>query len=460
MTALVAMSLLGVLAMVAELLRLRKIIGFCVGLGLAVVVVLAIGDLGSSWIPAIMKDALVFDNAVDIASALLAGIALFWFLLAGNAYVRSNPSDLAALVCFSLSGAITMVAANSLVMLFLGIEMLSIPLYVLAGSERHRFSSNEAALKYFLMGAFASAFLLFGIALVYGAAGAFGYPDIAAYVESAKPASPMFVAGIVLIFTGLAFKASLVPFHFWAPDVYEGAPTPVTAFMATVVKIAAFVTLYRFFDLCRISETGNVWPGFVSSVALLSLIVGNVLAFAQTNVKRMLAYSSISHAGFLAMSLLAVGSGTGQRALLFYAAVYAVATLTALYIVHRVGIGRGSESIDAFDGLARQDSAAGFALTTALFSLAGIPPLAGFFAKYMMFSIAIERGAWGLAIAAVLASLLGVGYYFKIVIAMYGRSSEHTAIPVLFGLTRSVVLLLSVLLIVLGFFPDLFAALA
>jgi NADH-quinone oxidoreductase subunit N len=351
-----------------------------------------------------------------------------------------------------------MVSYTNLAMLFLGIEILSISLYILAGSKMKELTSNEASLKYFLMGSFATGFLLFGIALIYGVTGSFDLPTIANAVKSTTgPFTTLLYSGILLMMVGLAFKISAVPFHFWAPDVYEGSPTVVTAFMSTIVKIAAFAGFYRLFSMCFASVSSQ-WGNVVEVITVLTLVVANVTAVYQNSVKRMLAFSSVAHAGYLLITLVSLNE-ISDNAILFYVISYASASIAAFAVLHNVAFESENASVEAFNGLVKKDPFIAIAMTIALLSLAGIPPLAGFFAKYYIFTVAIESGYFGLVLLAVVTSLIGIYYYFRIIIAMYLKASD-TSRPVQLTLMHQIVIIICVIMIVLlGVAPDMIISL-
>jgi NADH-quinone oxidoreductase subunit N len=346
-----------------------------------------------------------------------------------------------------------MTSFGNLVILFLGLETLSIALYVLAGSHREAITSNEATLKYFLLGSFLSGFLLFGIALVYGASGTFDLHAIAAFcLKSGGAISPMFKTGLFLIIIGLAFKIAIVPFHFWAPDVYEGTPTLLTAFMATVVKTASIVALYRLFSMAFPSLHG-IWETTLWVLAALTILLGNLTGLYQPNLKRMLAYSSISHSGYMIMAVLAFSPMTSS-ALLLYAASYSVATVTAFGILVLIRGAKGNDLFTSFEGMAKKNPLEALCLTISLLSLTGIPPLAGFMAKYYLFSAAIEKGFLWLVIIAIIGSAISVAYYFKPIISMYLKEGDGIKLEVNTAFKANIVFL-TLLTILLGFLPFL-----
>jgi NADH-quinone oxidoreductase subunit N len=354
-------------------------------------------------------------------------------------------------VIFAVVGSVIMASFNNMAMLFLGIEILSMSLYVLAGSRKDSLSSTEAAFKYFLMGSFATGFLLFGIALIYGATGSFHIHTIAQTIAANPAGLPtFFYAGVLMMLIGLAFKISAVPFHFWAPDVYSGSPTTVTAFMSTVVKVAAIAAFIRIFSSCFVAVE-STWSLVLQVIMILTLVIPNITAVYQNNVKRMLAYSSVGHVGYILLAFTSSPTETGT--IFYYLTTYSVASLAAFSVLHLVEGNSEEITVDYFNGLYKKNSWLAVTITIALLSLAGIPPLAGFFGKYMVFAQAINHGYTGLVIVAVITSLIGVYYYFRVIIAMYFKESSAPTIT----LTASHKLLLFVLIALtfaLGLFPD------
>ncbi len=398
---------------------------------------------------------LTFDNYAVAFSTGLSVIALLWFMMSKD-YFENNThvTDHFALVLFALVGAVFMVSYSNLAMLFLGIEILSIALYILAGSKMTDLFSNEASFKYFLMGSFATGFLLFGIALIYGVTGSFDLIKIANGVAGTSgEMSYMLYAGMLLMLVGLAFKISAVPFHFWAPDVYEGSPTVVTTFMSTIVKIAAFAAFFKLFATC-FASVSHEWKNVVQVITILTLVVSNITAVYQNSVKRMLAFSSIAHAGYLLIALVSLNESS-DSAILYYVTVYAVATVGAFAVLHNVAFENENVSTEAFNGLGKRNPFMAFVMTISLLSLAGIPPLAGFFAKYYLFTVAFQSGLIALVLIAILTSLIGIYYYFRIIIAMYLKSSDVLT-PVPLPTIQKVLLAICMLAsIILGVAPDL-----
>jgi NADH-quinone oxidoreductase subunit N len=336
--------------------------------------------------------------------------------------------------------------------LFLGIEILSISMYVLAGSKKHDVYSNESAFKYLIMGSFATGFLLFGVALIYGATGSFDLSEIKIFVLSHQGnVAPIFYAGVLLMLVGMAFKVSAAPFHFWAPDVYQGAPTVITAFMATIVKTAAFAAFLRLFSNA-FSNVSDSYSGIIAVMSAITLLVGNISAVLQTSTKRMLAYSSVAHAGYMLLALVAANSYSNS-AILFYTAAYSIGSIGTFCVLNLVTNAKGNDTVEAFNGLGKTNPMLAFVMTLALLSLAGIPPTAGFFAKYYIFTAAFYSGYTGLVIIAVIASLIGVYYYFRLIIAMYFKDSTDE-VPVDQNNHQLLLILVAVAIIALGLFPD------
>jgi NADH-quinone oxidoreductase subunit N len=321
---------------------------------------------------------------------------------------------------FAATGMMLIAQAADLMILFLGIELMSIALYVLAGFTRTRLLANEASLKYFLLGAFATGFLLYGIALMYGAAGTTSIGAIAAKLP-ALALSPIFWCGSVLLLTGLAFKAGAVPFHMWIPDVYQGSPTPISGFMATGAKSAAFSALLIVFAT-RL-EPGGRLTLIVAILAAASMILGNVVAIAQTNLKRMLAYSSIAHAGYM-LTGLAAGSSMGNTGIAFYVTSYLFMNIGAFGILgYLEEVPERNLSYDDYAGLGSRRPLLAALMSLFMFSLAGIPPFGGFIGKYYMFAAAVRSGLTWLAVVGVLTSVVSVYYYLRLVVVMYFRDA-------------------------------------
>lgn len=459
MNALYIISGLGVLALFAEIFNFRKYLSGLVLLGLlATLVVIGIDWDAKNEYP-LFNNMLRFDRYAYAFTALLSTTAFLWMMMAQDYLktLKTSSIDQTALILFSLAGGVLMVSFNNLVMLFIGIEIVSISMYAMAGSNKTSLSSTEAAIKYFIMGAFMTGVLLFGIALVYGATASFDLPTIAATIGNGNLELPaLLYAGILLILIGMAFKVSAVPFHFWAPDVYEGTPTTITAFMSTLVKTAAFAAFFRLFS-SSFAATHEIWAGIIWGMIFLTLLIGNISAVYQSSVKRMLAYSSIAHVGFLLMTLLVMNEMSAS-AVLYYATAYSVSSIAAFMVVYLVAKTKNTNDITAFRGLFEKNPILVLIMTIALLSLAGIPPLAGFFAKYYIFSSTLLNGRIGLVLFAVVMALVGVYYYFKVIIAMFQK--DDAAGEIIVSNQQKILLLITALLaILLGVFPDLLISL-
>jgi NADH-quinone oxidoreductase subunit N len=385
-------------------------------------------------------------------SSLFIVLTIFLVTLSHNFY-ENHPtklSDFIAIKIFLLSGAVAMVSFGNLAMFFLGIEVLSISLYILAASSRMNLKSNEAGMKYFLMGSFASGIILFGICMIYGAMGTFDITEISQLSRSAE-LPVWFPIGIILLTIGMFFKIAAVPFHFWAPDVYEGSPALTTATMSTLAKVVAMATLFKLLTAMN-AEISYQYQIVVVIVSIASMTVGNIMALKQANVKRMLAFSGISHAGFMLMTLLS--ATTSASSLLYYASAYSLAGIAAFAVILYVCKNQDNEDIANFHGLGKTNPLLAAVLTGALLSMAGIPVFAGFFAKLNLFSQTIQSGWLVLVIAAVINSIISVGYYFKLILAMYTKepNENRTGIPILIYGVAVIAILLN---LAIGLFPSL-----
>lgn len=451
MNALVILSGLGVLSLFAEIFNFKRALLPLVLLGILVAFSLNIFD----WdINRTYFGMMHYDNYAVAFTAVIIATGFFWFLSSENYFQEETSiTDHFAIILFAMAGGVVMVSYSNMTMLFIGIEIISLSMYVLAGSRKNDLFSNEAAFKYFLMGSFATGFLLFGIALIYGATRSFDLAVITEHVAASNGTmGGMFIAGVLMMLIGLAFKVSAVPFHFWAPDVYQGAPTPVTAFMATIVKTAAIAGLFRLFFTCFI-PVANQWSSVVWGMAAATLVIGNVAAVYQNSVKRMLAYSSVSHVGYMLLAVLAM-SERSSNAILYYTAAYSVGSLASFTVLNIVASSRGTDIVDSFNGLGKKNPLLAISMTVAMLSLAGIPPTGGFFAKYYIFTEAVRTGHVWLVLIAVIGSLVSVYYYFRVIIAMFFRDSMDDAINVP-PMQKLVLVMLMLLTIALGVLPEL-----
>ena len=372
---------------------------------------------------------------------------LLYFILSGPDMkdVGDQVSDYYALIFFVLTGVSIVAAFKTLLMLFIGIEIMTIPLYILAASDKRNLKSNEAGLKYFLMGTFSTGLMLMGIALLYGAHGTFFTDGINLGMAAV---SPLTTAGLVLLMISMAFKVSAAPFHFWTPDVYDGTPTVFTSFMATIVKAAAFFAFLRLFENA-FGKMHVQWQLLIAIITAATLLIGNITAVFQQSVKRMLAYSSIAQAGFMMLALFALNS-TGKQGLILYAAAYSLATIGIFAVLVRMK----DYTFEGFNGLSKHEPFLSVMLTVFLLSLAGIPLTAGFFAKYYMLVAALKNGnMFWLVIVAVLCAAVSVYYYFKVIQSMFFKEGADTGMRT-GGVFKATLLVAAILVIALGIHPD------
>lgn len=444
---------LGVVSLLAEIVNLRKGLIVIMAIGLAAAIAVITQDWNTSM--HYFSDMMVFDNLAIAFTVLIAAVSILWFWMAADYFQEKTlVTDHTALVLFTIAGGVALTAFNNMAMLFLGIEILSISLYTLAGSKRENLFSNEAAFKYFLMGSFATGFLLMGMALVYGATGSFNLTGISNFtLNHASEIPGFFYAGVLMILIGIAFKISAVPFHFWAPDVYEGSPTVITALMSTVVKIAAFAAFIRLFAFAFINVQGS-WILPVQIITILTLVLANVTAVYQSNVKRILAYSSVGHAGYVLLAFLG-GAQASTGIIFYYLAVYAVASISAFAVLLQIEKSGLSTDVTSFNGLFKKSPFLAVAMAISLLSLAGIPPLAGFFGKYLVFSLVLNQGYTAMVILGVVTSLIGVYYYFKVIIAMFLKPGDESYIVATSTSHKVLIFVLIALSFALGIFPDL-----
>lgn len=383
-------------------------------------------------------------------------ITLLLFFLGGFSFSnhRSHQSELYALMLFALSGAVVLFGYQNLVTLFLGIEILSIPLYVMAGASKTNLRSNEASLKYFLMGCFATGFLLFGITLCYGTAGSFDLYTIHAYALQ-FPKDAMLIMGMILMLCAMAFKVALAPFHMWSPDVYQGSPSLITTFMMSVVKIAGFYALFR---LMTIAFAGvyDEWVNILGVFLIITLFLANVMALAQSNAKRMLAYSSVSHAGYIALIFFGMNNMSTYN-LAFYLFAYALASVGVMMSLIWVEKLKRETSYAAFKGLAKSEPLLATVAAVSMLSMAGIPLTAGFMGKFSLFAQAMNGAAF-LVLVAVLGSAISIAYYLRLIIAMFFFTESSFKTTEKVTLTYNILAVFVIVAIVaLGVYPDLFA---
>jgi NADH-quinone oxidoreductase subunit N len=456
MNTLLAVVGLGIFILVLEIINFRKgIVPFTV-IGLLAILGLTVSEFNS---PASYYNNMVVVDKFSVAfSSLFVVLTIFLVTLGHDVYKDNQQkiSDFISIKVFLLAGSVAMVSFGNLAMFFLGIEILSIALYVLAASNRLDLKSNEAGMKYFLMGSFASGFLLFGICLIYGATGYFDTTEIAILSQGAG--LPVWYGiGIVLLLIGMLFKIAAAPFHFWAPDVYQGSPAITTATMSTLAKVVAMAALFKLLRILD-PELNYGFEIVIVVVSVLSMTVGNLMALKQTNVKRMLAFSGISHAGFMLMAILSLSSSSST--LLYYAAAYALAGIASFAVILYVCKNKNNEDITNFNGLGKSHPVLAVALTFALLSMAGIPIFAGFFAKFMLFTATIKSGYLVVVIFAVVNSIISIGYYFKLIVAMFTKETatgeENTTNSTVYYLVAVVAILLN---IIIGLNPNLLTGL-
>jgi NADH-quinone oxidoreductase subunit N len=453
MQVLITIVSLGVFCLLAEIFNLRKLLVPVTVIGLLAILGISLNlwaidpSMDEKYVSMI-----TVDNFSNAFSSLFIVLTIFLVALSGDFYKENQTkiSDFIAIKVFLLSGAVAMVSFANLSMFFLGIEVLSIALYVLAASRRLDVKSNEAGMKYFLMGSFASGILLFGICLIYGATGYFNIAEIKDLSQGAG--LPIwFPIGITLMIIGMLFKIAATPFHFWAPDVYEGSPAMTTATMSTLAKVVAMAALYKILS----SMTSSLTPTFemvIVVVSILSMTIGNIMALRQDNVKRMLAFSGISHAGFMLMAILSLS--TAASTLLYYTAAYALAGIASFAVIIYVTRNKDNEATANFNGLGKTNPLLAAVLTASLLSMAGIPIFSGFFAKFMLFSETIKSGYLFLVIVGVINSIISVGYYFKLILAMYTKEAteEKQPTPLVYYAVGTVSILINILI---GIHPNL-----
>lgn len=403
-----------------------------------------------------------FDKFALGFTVVIVSISALVLLLSEHflATAEKYHGEFLSLVLFSTVGMICMVSFADLSMLFIGIEIMSVPLYILAASHKRNLLSNESSLKYFLMGAFTTGILLMGITLVYGAAHSFNIVQIGQYLADGGT-SPLFYLGLFFLIFAFCFKISAFPFHFWTPDVYQGAPTWVTSFMSSAVKIAGVAAFFRLFLF--FFGTSLVPANIQLTLAILAaatITIGTVSAVFQNNIKRILAYSSIAHAGYMLIAIVFV-SKAYSSSLLYYAVAYGAASLALFGVLIAVESKKGSiHNLDVFNGFAKKNSFLAIVAVVALISMAGIPPTSGFFAKFLVLKLAVQSDYLWLAILGVVNAIIGIFYYFKLLIAMYFKTAEKgEEYVVTSSLVYNLVLMFLVLVIIgAGIFSDVITA--
>jgi NADH-quinone oxidoreductase subunit N len=452
----------GALVLVLDLLPPRRTKEHLGGVALAGIVLALLASIGR-WGRGTraFRDMIVLDDYALFLHVIICYAAALAVLLSID-YLRRNgieSGEYYALVLMSTAGMLLLASAGDLLVIFLGIELMSLPLYVLAGLFKTRLAAGEASMKYFLLGAFATAFLLYGVALIFGATGATNLDRIAA-AAAARPGDALITVGLGLLLVGFGFKISSVPFHMWAPDVYEGAPTSVTALIATGSKAAALGAFMRVLTVALRAAQPD-WTALLWALAAVTMTVGNVIAIAQSNLKRMLAYSSVAHVGYMLVGLVA-GGASGGGAVLYYLLAYTFTTAGAfgvILILERAG----EEAVDVRDyaGLALRHPLLAATLSLYLLSLIGIPPLAGFVGKFYVFGSAIRAGYVWLTVVAVLNSAIAAYYYLRVIVYMYMREPDATAARAAPSFAGGLALVIAAVgIVVLGVAPAPFADLA
>ncbi|WP_254528683.1 MULTISPECIES: NADH-quinone oxidoreductase subunit N [unclassified Sphingobacterium] len=454
MGAIITLSLLGILLLYLGLYKAKNALLPVSILGLLV----AFGFEAYYWnvqAEPLYRGMVIFDHFSLSFSMLCIALTILILLLSKEYFksISDNIAEYYSLILFSLTGAILVCSYHNFAMLFIGLEIMSVALYILAGIRRTDKASNESSLKYFLMGAFSTGFLLFGITLLYGSTGSFDLAVIKQYIiDNPTGISPMFYGGILLLLVGLCFKVGAAPFHFWTPDVYDGAPILITIFMSTVVKIASFAGFLKLFSTVLV-PLNEFWTPVLLTVVIITLFIGNVTALMQTSYKRMLAYSSISHAGYMLFAILSIGPNS-TSGILTYSAAYGLASIISFGALILVKRQAGSDSFESFNGLGKRNPWLAFCITISMLSLAGIPLTAGFIGKFMMFSNVMNDYHTVLLVLAAINAAVGVYYYLRVVVHMYFMSSKEDT-TVSMPINFQIVFVLSVILtFVLGIYPD------
>ncbi len=452
MGTLISISVLAVVILYLGLYQLKKALLPVTVIGLIIAAGFAVAQWNTIATP--IYSGMILIDHYAIAFSVITILSTVLIVLLSKDYferISEHVAEYYAIILFSLAGIIVMVSYHNLTMLFIGIEIMSVCLYILAGIKKRDFASNEAALKYFLMGAFSTGFLLFGITLIYGVTGSFDLEVIKNYILSnTHDISYLFYTGILLMIVGLCFKVGAAPFHFWAPDVYEGSPTLITAYMATVVKTAGFAAFLRLFAVC-FAPLADFWTPSLLIITIITLFIGNITALYQHNFKRMLAFSSISHVGYMLFAIVALGIASAN-AVFVYATAYSIASIIAFGVLMLVQQQTGNSSFDNFNGLGKSNPFLSFVLTVSMLSLAGIPLTAGFIGKFFMFSGALSQYRIWLTVLAVINAIISIFYYFRVIIAMYFNSEERTAISIP-GNVSFVLAIAAFITLLIGIYP-------
>ena len=418
----IVMTCLALLILLSDLVIKRKeTIAFLSIVSVAVVTYLLAGSTGTTFNGMFIADGYsLFFKLIFMLNVILTVLISVKYI----AIEKVNFGEYYSLILFSTLGMMLMASAGDLITLYLGLELMALSTYVLAGFLRHDIKSNEAAMKYFLLGAFASAFLLYGISMIYGLTGTTDLHAISSYIsQKGLSGNPVLMLSMIMFAVAFSFKIAAVPFHMWAPDVYEGAPTSVTAFMSVGPKAAGFAVLGRVF-LTAFGAARIEWTGILIPIAILTMAVGNIAAISQTNIKRMLAYSSIAHAGYILLGIIA-GTSEGMASILNYLFIYAFMNIGAFAVVIMLrSEGFKGDNISDYEGLAKTHPLAAALMLVFMFSLTGIPPTAGFMGKFYLFMSAISAGYTWLAVTAVIFSAISAYFYLRIVMYMYMKEPK------------------------------------
>lgn len=458
LTSEIAVAVLALLIIVFDLMlpreETRRSLGYMASCGLVGILLYTFTQYGA---PAtVYHGFFVLDNFALFFKQLFLAATLFAILFSFD-YVEKridSRGEFYALLLCALLGMMVMASSNDLLTLFVGLELMAIVFYVLVGFNLESKKSSEAGIKYMILGSISSAVLLYGMSWVYGFTGSVLLSDIASRVSL----SPALLLGLGLMLAGFCFKLSIVPFHMWAPDVYEGAPTPITAMLAMASKAAGFAVLLRVF-LTAFADLQAYWLAAVSVLAAASMVVGILVAIWQTNIKRMLAYSSISQAGYILSGLLAANAA-GVKGMLFYAVLYMFANIGAFSVVVAVSNHKGSTEIDDFSGLSQKSPLLALAMTVALLSMAGLPPMAGFAGKIYIFTAIADQGYLWVAILGFVMSMISVYYYLSVVKVMYSQETKDRREMAVGGLLRVVAAVSMIATLVIGIYPGPLAGLA
>lgn len=451
MNAIILSAILGVVLMFTGIFTTNKSTIRAVAVGGMLLLLLAnIAELrGMQFFDINTRGMLVFSKLGLLFNTIAFGATLLYFLLSARDVleVGENGADYFALIFFILCGVSIVSSFNSLLLLFLGIEIISIPLYILTGSDKRNLKSNEASLKYFLMGAFSTGIMLMGIVLMYGARATFSIDPTLQIANAGRDV--WYTSGLMLLFISMAFKVSAAPFHFWTPDVYDGAPTVFTSFMATIVKAAVFIAFVRLFEFSY-SNSGYDWRLIVAVVIAATLLIGNITAIFQQSVKRMLAYSSIAQAGFMLFALFSYNA-LSKEGIILYSLGYSLATIGVFAVLIKMK----DYTFEGFNGLARTQPVLAATTTIFLLSLAGIPMTIGFFAKYFMLASAVKTGSYlWLVILAIICAAISVYYYFRVIQAMYFKEGAGETVEIS-SVFRWLLILVAGLIILFGIFPNM-----